>query len=142
MTPDEDTNNLYNVAAEFLVDNQSSKTFEPIEFSRVANERGYDLQAPKVGGEEAGLTYQIKGEIDSNAPYAKETNIIYVSANKGEDEATYGIPVKDYKFDGEIYLRFGPGEYEVSVYAPDFEGTFRSLHQIQWRSQVQFTRDG
>ncbi len=123
MTPDKERENYYNKAAVILVDNQSEKTFTPIQYSKVYRDRGYSLDHPMVGGEETGGSYRIQGEIDSSAPYADQTEAVFVSANKGEDEAMYSIPVEDYKFDGEVYLRFGPGEYEVTVYAPDFEGS-------------------
>ncbi|WP_221569148.1 transglutaminase domain-containing protein [Alkalihalobacillus sp. TS-13] len=130
MTPDEERENYYNEAAVILVDNQSEKTYTPIKYSKVYQELGYSLEYPKVGGEETDLSYPIKGEINPDAPYADQTEVVFVSTKKGEDEAMYSIPVEDYKFDGEVFLRFGPGEYEVSVFAPDFErsnGDYRSF---------------
>ncbi|MGP4082642.1 transglutaminase domain-containing protein [Pseudalkalibacillus sp. R45] len=130
MTPAEDKDNFYQEAASILVDNQSDKTYSAIKYSKVYQKLGYSLTHPKVGGEEAGLSYPIKGELDPDAPYADQTEVVFVSTKKGEDEAMYSIPVEDYKFDGEVFLRFGPGEYEVSVFAPDFErsnGDYRSF---------------
>ncbi|WP_408009138.1 transglutaminase domain-containing protein [Pseudalkalibacillus sp. A8] len=123
MTPDAERENYYNEAAVVLVDNHSEKTYTPIQYSKVYRDRGYSLEHPIVGGEEAGDSYRIQGEIDPGASYADQTEVVFVSANKGEDEAMYSIPVEDYKFDGEVFLRFGPGEYELTVYAPDFEGS-------------------
>ncbi|WP_257351419.1 transglutaminase domain-containing protein [Pseudalkalibacillus decolorationis] len=123
MTPDASRDNYYNEAASILIDNKSSETFEPIKYSEAYKERGYTLESPIAGGEEAKLSYQIKGEIDPDAPFAERTEIVLVGIKKGDLTATYNIPVENYQFDGEFFLRFGPGEYEISIYAPDFKGS-------------------
>ncbi|MEG0470891.1 MAG: transglutaminase-like domain-containing protein [Solibacillus sp.] len=71
-----------------------------------------------MSGEETNLTYRIKGSIDKDAPFAKETDHLYITTKKDGDEALAVIPVTDYHFDDEFYLRFGPGTYEVTVSVP------------------------
>ncbi|MDN4075896.1 transglutaminase-like domain-containing protein [Fictibacillus terranigra] len=119
MTPAENMANYYNQAAELQVDNTSDQTSQPVEFSKEYSERGYTLETPAASGGETDLDAEVKGKIDPNAPFAKETDTVFVQTKKGSLEAMYAIPVKNYTFDGKYYLRFGPGHYEVNVFAPE-----------------------
>ncbi|WNB91831.1 transglutaminase-like domain-containing protein [Bacillus sp. NEB1478] len=123
MTPKDGMTNYYSEAATLYVDNLSNEKFEPIHFSDAYKEKGFNLETPEVGGEKTDLTYKVKGSIDSNAPDADKTNVVFVTTKKDGLEAMYAIPVKDYKFEGEFFLRFGPGNYDVAVMAPDFAMT-------------------
>ncbi|MCQ6268280.1 transglutaminase domain-containing protein [Fictibacillus sp. WQ 8-8] len=119
MTPAENMANYYNQAAELQVDNTSGHTSQPIEFSKEYSERGYTLESPTVSGGKTDLDYEVKGKINPNAQYAKDTDTVFVQTKKGSLEAMYAIPVENYKFNGKFYLRFGPGSYEVNVFAPE-----------------------
>jgi transglutaminase-like putative cysteine protease len=44
---------------------------------------------------------------------------LIIQTEKDGQEATYLIPVENYRFDGIFWLRFGPGRYEVSVNVPE-----------------------
>ncbi|MGE8206488.1 transglutaminase domain-containing protein [Heyndrickxia sp. NPDC080065] len=121
LVPDKNTENRYQYGTTIFVDNQSNRTMKPIEFFRTYEERGIKLENPQFGGDKTNLTYHIKGEIDPNALLAKETTHIYVKTKKDNDEALDIIPVKDFVFDGSVYLRFGPGTYEVSVNVPEIK---------------------
>jgi hypothetical protein len=123
MTPKEGVANYYSEAATLYVDNLSNEKFEPVHFSDAYKEKGFNLETPEVGGEKTDLTYKVKGSIDPNAPDADKTNVVFVTTKKDDLEAMYAIPVKDYKFEGEFFLRFGPGNYDVAVMAPDFAMT-------------------
>ncbi|MFB7305215.1 transglutaminase domain-containing protein [Heyndrickxia sporothermodurans] len=121
LVPDQQRENYYQYGTTLFVDNQSDRTMKPIEYYRTYEERGITLNTPQFGGDQAKLTYHIKGQIDPNAKFAKETTHIYVKTKKGNDEALDIIPVKHFNFDDSIYLRFGPGEYEVSINVPEIK---------------------
>jgi hypothetical protein len=120
MTPRDASSNFYYEAAGLYVKNLSSQVSEPIQFSKEYKERGFTLKSPEAGGEKTNLAYTIKGSIDPSAPDAKKTDAVFVNTKKDDLEAMYMIPVKDNSFEGEVYLRFGPGKYEVTLMAPDF----------------------
>lgn len=121
LVPDDERENYYQTAATILIDNESSAILEPIDFSKTYMERGVTLDYPRFGGDEADGKYEVKGSLDSNAEFARETTHIFISTKKGEDEALDVIPVEDFHFDGSFYLRFGPGEYEVMVSVPEIK---------------------
>lgn len=121
LVPDEDRENYYQVATNILVDNESNTVMKPIEFSNTYIERGVTLDYPTFGGEVSDGEYKIKGSLDPNADFAKDTTHIYVTSKKGEDEALDVIPVEDFTFDDSFYLRFGPGTYEITVSVPEIK---------------------
>ncbi len=119
LVPDKKRNNYYQLGTSILIDNESQQIVEPIVFSELYMKRGVTLEYPTYGGGEADNSYRIKGSLDSNAELAADTTHIYITTKKGEDEALDVIPVEDYQFDDSIYLRFGPGTYEVVVSVPE-----------------------
>ncbi|UAC48815.1 transglutaminase domain-containing protein [Bacillus aquiflavi] len=119
LLPDKEKKNNYQYGTTLLVDNESSEKFEPIEYHVNYKERGITLESPIFSGEKTETTYQIKGQIDPDAPYAKETTHLYIKSKKGDDEALDIIPIKDYTFDDSFFLRFGPGTYEVTINVPE-----------------------
>lgn len=121
LVPDQNRENYYQYGTTLFVDNHSEKTMKPIEFFKTYEERGIQLDTPHFGGDQTDLTYQIKGQIDPSVELAKETTHIYIKTKKDMDEALDIIPVKDFKFDGSVYLRFGPGTYEVTVNVPEIK---------------------
>ncbi|WP_066300873.1 transglutaminase domain-containing protein [Bacillus sp. FJAT-29937] len=121
LVPDKERDNYYQTATTVLIDNKSSRTMKPIEYSKTYMERGVTLEYPLFGGEESEGTFNIKGSLDPEAEFAPETTHIYITSKKDEDEALDVIPVKDFQFDGSFYLRFGPGTYEVTVSVPEIK---------------------
>lgn len=123
MTPKEGSTDFFTDAAHLYVKNLSNESFEPVKYSSAYEEKGFKLESPEVGGEKADLTYNIKGRIDPKGKDANKTNVVFVQTEKDDLKAMYAIPVKNNKFEGEFFLRFGPGRYEVSLMAPDFTMT-------------------
>ncbi|MDQ0273307.1 transglutaminase domain-containing protein [Cytobacillus purgationiresistens] len=121
MVPDKEREDYYQTATTLLIDNQSTRIMEPIEYSNMYNERGVTLEEPRYGGGESDGLYTIKGTIDSEAKWGADTTHLYIATKKGEDEALDVIPVEDFKFDDSFYLRFGPGTYEVTVSVPEIK---------------------
>lgn len=130
MTPAEQTANYYNEAAEVHINNTSQQVSQPIEFSKEYTERGYTLEYPVAGGEKTNRDYEVRGRIDPNASYAKETDTVFVQTKKGNLEAMYAVPVEDFKFSGKFYLRFGPGRYDVNVFAPEVTSANTSIQHF------------
>lgn len=121
LVPDEERENYYQTATTLLIDNESDQIMEPIEYSKTYMERGVTLDFPQFGGEETDGVYEVKGTIDPNAEFGPETDHIYITTKKGEDEALDVIPVEDYQFNDSFHLRFGPGTYEVTVSVPEIK---------------------
>ena len=124
LVPDEERENYYQTATSLLLDNESDRTMSPIEFSNAYMERGVTLESPQYGGGESDGKYTVKGTIDPEAEFGPETDHIYVTTKKGEDEALDVIPVEDFTFDDSFYLRFGPGTYEVTLSVPEIKEEF------------------
>ncbi|MBM4762885.1 transglutaminase-like domain-containing protein [Bacillus sp. B15-48] len=121
MVPDDKRNNYYQLATTIFIENESSRSMKPVEFSEMYLSRGVTLDFPIYGGDIAETTYQISGSIDPNAEFAPETTHVYVTAKKGEDEALDVIPVENFSFDDHFYLRFGSGTYEITVSVPEIK---------------------
>lgn len=119
LIPDPETENRYQFASAFLVDNSSDKQMQPIEYHRGYEERGINLESPRFGGTDTDLMLQIKGNIDSSVDNANEITHLYIKTVKGQDEALDIIPVQDFHFDDSVYLRFGPGNYDVTINIPE-----------------------
>ncbi|MFS0691066.1 transglutaminase domain-containing protein [Sporosarcina sp. 179-K 8C2 HS] len=119
--PDKERDNYYQAGTTLYIDNESDLVTEPILYMTTYHERGVNLTYPTAGGEETNLTYRIKGTIDKDAPFAKETTHLYITTKKDGDKSLSVIPVDNYKFDDEFYLRFGPGTYDVIVSVPEIK---------------------
>lgn len=134
--PDMEKDNYFQEGASLYIDNESVLVTEPIEFMTTYVDRGVNLDFPNRSGDETELTYSIKGSIDKDAPFAEETTHLYITIKKDDDEALAVIPVNDYKFDDEFYLRFGPGTYEVIISVPEIKeensDTFYYQHVAQF----------
>ncbi|WP_282142505.1 transglutaminase domain-containing protein [Cytobacillus oceanisediminis] len=121
LVPDKERENYYQTATTILIDNESDRTMSPIEYSKTYEERGVALEYPQYGGEESDGVFSVKGKIDPQAEFGPETDHIYITTKKGEDEALDVIPVEDFSFDDSFYLRFGPGTYEVTLSVPEIK---------------------
>lgn len=119
LTPDDQRKRYYHEAASLWVYQKSGQKQKPIEYFRHYEERGIKLESPLTGGGTGNMKYRIKGKIDPEAPDSNKTRHLIVQTKKDGQEATYIIPVKNYQFDHTFWLRFGPGEYEVTVNVPE-----------------------
>ncbi|MFC4075586.1 transglutaminase domain-containing protein [Salinithrix halophila] len=119
LTPDKKRKDYYNEAGSLLVENTADRKRNPIEYFKHYDERGVKLASPLAGGDSANMKYRIKGRINPDAPYADQTKHLIVQTKKDGMEATYFVPVKNYRFDDTFWLRFGKGEYEVTVNVPE-----------------------
>ncbi|MGD6958759.1 transglutaminase domain-containing protein [Rossellomorea aquimaris] len=121
LVPDEGRENYYQTATTLIIDNESGRVMNPIEYADKYRERGVTLESPQFGGEKSDGVYSIKGSINPKAEFGPETTHIYITTKKGEDEALDVIPVDDFTFDDSFYLRFGPGTYEVTLSVPEIK---------------------
>ncbi|MCJ8006546.1 transglutaminase-like domain-containing protein [Lederbergia wuyishanensis] len=119
LLPDKDLENRYQYGSTIKVRNSSTKNVTPIEYHRGYEEKGITLESPKYGGNEINLLLPIKGYIDSSAVNAEKLTHLYIKTKKGQYEALDIVPIHQFRFDESIYLRFGPGEYEVTINVPE-----------------------
>lgn len=136
MVPDSERDNYYNTATDILIHNLITEKRQPVEYSTVYLERGINLLSPLYGGEVAEYTYSIKGTIEKSAEFAPETTHLYIQTTKGEDKALEVIPVNNFQFDDSFYLRFGPGEYQISINVPII--TYENSDYYQFHEVARF----
>lgn len=137
MIPIPDRKSYYQQGATLLVVNTSSEKREPIKYYKQYEERGIHLESPVAGGEKAHMKYRIAGTIDPEAPDASRTTHLIIQTQKDGEEATYFIPVNNYRFDDEFWLRFGPGKYKVTVNVPEITNERRDY--FRFYSVAEFT---
>jgi hypothetical protein len=137
MVPIPDRESYYQQGATLLVENTSTEKREPIKYYKQYEERGVHLEHPVAGGEKARMKYRISGSIDPEAPDAARTTHLIIQTKKDGEEATYFLPVDNYRFDGEFWLRFGPGKYRVTVNVPEITDERRDY--FRFFSVAEFT---
>lgn len=130
MVPDHRRRGYHQEGAVLYVEQTGDIRREPITYSRLYAQRGIHLTRPVASGDTADLSYRVSGYIDRSAPYAKETTHMIASIRKGKNKATYFLPVKNYQFDDRIWLRFGPGNYDVRLYVPEITGENRDYFRF------------
>lgn len=110
----------YNEAATLQVNNQSSTPTRAIHYAVLAHEKRITLTSPAPGpiSAEDRLTVQGRFEADPG-PFP----FVMAETKLGDLEARYRLPVVNGTFAGDIWLRFGPGEYEVTLYVTK-DGTY------------------
>ncbi|MBS4194368.1 transglutaminase domain-containing protein [Lederbergia citri] len=126
LLPDKNLENRYQYGSTFKVVNTSTKNMKPIEYHRGYEEKGIVLESPKFGGNDIDLMLPIKGSIDPNAADADKLTHLYIKTKKDTDEALDVVPIHHYRFDESIYLRFGPGEYEITINVPEINPSNKS----------------
>jgi hypothetical protein len=130
MLPAKDRPDYYVEGATFYVDHSLDETRTPIEFTRLVEERGIRLLEPVAGGETVELKEHFRGEIDPASKDAAKTDYVVVQTKKGNDKATYFLPVRDYRFEGDIWFRFGAGTYEVTLFVPEVTSEHRDFFRF------------
>lgn len=119
MVPENHKSDYFLPAAIFTVDNTSSLQQTPIEYSRVYEDRGILLDEPIAGGKTYNGKILVRGSVLPTGKDADLTKYLVVQTIKGKDEAIYFLPVVNQQFSQWIPLRFGAGEYQVSLSAPE-----------------------
>jgi hypothetical protein len=119
LVPDREKWGSFREGATLYVEHTKNIEREPVAYTDLYAQRGIRLETPVASGDTAGLSYRVAGRIDATAPYAKETTHLIVKTKKEGEEATYFLPVNNFRFDDRIWLRFGPGKYEVNLYVPE-----------------------
>lgn len=126
----------YQLGTALYIDSTNDSGIRSIQKDPLFDEYGFTFRSPAKGGESAELTYRIAGSLAEHEIDADEVPNLYVSAAKGDDLSWSVIPVTDFHFDDEIYLRFGPGTYTVNVFIPDHENS--DVETISYRYLAQF----
>ncbi|MCE7791103.1 hypothetical protein K8O68_01565 [Salipaludibacillus sp. CUR1] len=112
--------------ASFYAENTSAEDFVETEYFPSYARRGVTLEEPSMTSERLheNTKYRIAGEIDPSVPGTDKIRSILVTTAKGDNEeleASYLVNVEDYKFDDEIFFRFGSGKYDILINVPDIE---------------------
>lgn len=118
----DDKSDRFYESASFYVNNESTKELADIQYHTNYFDTGINLETPgrDISMLQDDMAYPVKGTIDKHAPDADQISHIIMKVDhiEKEEESTYVIPVEDGKFEGIVYFRFGPGEYEVTLNIP------------------------
>ncbi|WP_054948675.1 transglutaminase domain-containing protein [Numidum massiliense] len=112
--------NRYAEAAELFVENFYYGQ-KKIAFFRPYYEQKFHLYEPATNGTFTGEKARVSGSLELSVPENRAVEQLVVTTRKADKdnlEASYLIPVKNGTFDGEYWLRFGPGEYDVTLSVP------------------------
>ncbi|SFX18733.1 Transglutaminase-like superfamily protein [Thermoactinomyces sp. DSM 45891] len=109
--------------AKFTVDNTSTVEQTPIKQRQPYKENGITLSQPIAGGKWYDGKILLEGTVEPLSKDLKLIKYLVVHADKGDDTSMYYIPVVDQKFSQWIPLRFGAGDYSVSL-SVDGEGEY------------------
>jgi len=130
LLPDKNHKDTYVNGASFFVQNSLTEERTPIVYTTLYDQRGIHLIAPVAGGETFNLAARVAGRIDPDGKDARKTTHLIVRIKKGKNKATYFLPVKNYQFDSNIWLRFGPGTYDVTLYVPEITSVNRDYFRF------------
>lgn len=123
MVPDPDRDNYYLEAAILAAKNTSSERTKPIEYYDAYYDKKFQLNEPKSSDLKAGQAFHISGTYDMHTDHNSKINQLIVTTKKKDSddddmEASYLVPAQNGQFDGDFWLRFGPGKYKVTVNIP------------------------
>lgn len=126
----------YYDAAVLQVQNQATDVVRGIRYTAEAASRRIELTEPQSGRIAAPDRLTVAGTYGSEPG---EYPYLIAIARKDDLEAHYRLPVTGGRFTGDVWLRFGPGEYEISLYAPE-TGT-RSIEVARFTAENTGTAD-
>ncbi|GGH77491.1 hypothetical protein JOD43_001518 [Pullulanibacillus pueri] len=142
MVPYPKREHYYLDGATFIVNNSSKQeTTASIEYFQDYFDEHYQLDEPVASGEKTGKTFHISGTYDVKAGKNAKIDQLIVEAKKGKLTSTYLIPAQDGRFAGDFYLRFGSGNYQVTVAIPDDPGSYHSYFKYSGIAQFSVTSD-
>lgn len=141
-----DADDYFYESAVIYAENQTEEAFAEVYTYTEASTYGVELESPSYASKKyvEDESFEIKGKIDTSQPHA--TDITHVITNvysyEEEEEASYIAPVVDGEFAGDVFFRFGPGEYEVQVMIPDLENRDEDIQYFQTITHAYFEVDG
>lgn len=118
LVPDLTQEDYFLEAAVLIVDNTDDVVMEPIRFYKNYYDQKFQLDTPKASVTETGETLRIAGRFDPSLESNRKVEQLIVTTKKEGEEASYLIPAHNGRFSGGVWLRFGPGEYEVTLNVP------------------------
>lgn len=141
LVPDLTQDNHYLDSALMTVDNTSTAMTEPVEYFSHYYEQRFQLNVPLVSGLQAGDQFRVAGSFDPTLESNRQVEQLIVITEKDGEEASYLIPAYNGKFDDEFWLRFGPGEYEVTLNVPTDPGAEQSYFEFAAVAKFKVTSD-
>ena len=143
MVPKQGSENLYLGVAGYDVENTEAKVFAPVQFYHGYFRRGLLLDDFLRPGISADNQLVLEGSFvpELYEKYRAENSGLYIETKKtgpGAETAHDWVGVAEGRFNGNIWLRFGPGEYEVSIGLPSMDGS----HDITFVAKLQVANTG
>jgi len=128
MVPKQGSENLYLGVAGYDVENNEDKVFAPVQFYHGYFRRGLLLDDFLRPGISADNRLVLEGSFvpELYEKYRAENSGLYIESKKisaGAETAHDWVGVTEGRFKGNIWLRFGPGEYEISIGLPSTDGS-------------------
>ncbi|TCP66487.1 transglutaminase domain-containing protein [Baia soyae] len=109
-------NGVHVTVAKFTVDKTSDVEQTPVKYSGSYQTNGITLHQPLTGGKSYDGKVLLQGTVVPPSKDEKPLKYMIVHAEKGEDTSRYYLPVENQKFSQWIPLRFGAGDYKVSIW--------------------------
>ncbi len=143
MTPKEGSENLYLGVASYDVENTEETVSEPVQYYNGYFRRGLLLDDFLRPGIRADNRILLEGSFvpERYEKYRAQNNGLYIETRKsgGENLVAHDwVSVEEGLFKGNIWLRFGPGEYEISIGLPSTNGS----HDITFVAKFRATNTG
>lgn len=141
MVPDLTRDDYFLESAVLIIDNAHDAVMEPIQFYKNYYDQKFQLDVPKASVLETGETLRIAGHFDPDLESNRKVEQLIVTTKKEGEEASYLIPARKGQFSGEIWLRFGPGEYEVTLNVPTNPEAEQSYFEFAALARFSVTSD-
>lgn len=109
-------NGIKVTVAKFIVVNTSTVEQTPMKYSGSYGKNGITLHQPAAGGKAYDGKVLLQGTVEPPSKDVKSLKYMVVDVEKGEDTSRYYLPVENQKFSKWIPLRFGAGDYKVSLW--------------------------
>lgn len=117
LVPKLDEPDYYHEAAHFKVRSLTTRRIRGIRYTSEGLDRDLLIEQPAAGVIGADQQLRVSGTVDQGKLSSKFP-FLYAEVKRGALDATYRLPVRQGWFDGDVWLRFGPGDYVVTLFAP------------------------
>ncbi|MBU7007190.1 transglutaminase domain-containing protein [Phosphitispora fastidiosa] len=143
MVPKQGSENIYLGVAGYEVENTAETVFEPVQYYQGYFRRGLLLDDFLRPGINTDNRLVLEGSFvpELYEKYRAENTGLYIETKKigpGAETAHDWVGVAEGRFKGNIWLRFGPGEYEVSIGLPSSDGS----HDITFVAKFRVANTG
>lgn len=123
MLPMEQDQQKYRVVTSHIIQGDFAKRWFPIQYFAESEKVGLEILRPLGGETVSGSKYPL--ELMLHQKSDDFPSHLAVSVEKGEDRSLYYFPIKKEKMEGQLWLRFGEGEYRIRILRPQWSDSIQ-----------------